>query len=75
MRAPRPTGGTRGAAKRADVGIGPYGGYKGYGARPGGGSILPCEKLCQVGLNILFVPELLNIAPFVAGKYMLEHLR
>ena len=26
---------TRGAVKRADVGIGPYGGYKGYGARPG----------------------------------------
>ena len=68
-------GGIRGAVKRADVGIGPYGGYKEYGARPGGGSILPCEKLCQVGLNFLFVSELLNITPFVAGEYMLEYLR
>ena len=68
-------GGIRGAVKRADVGIGPYGGYKEYGARPGGGSILPCEKLCQVGLNILFVSELLNVASFVAGEYMLEYLR
>ena len=39
------------------------------------GSIFPCEKLCQGGLDFLFVSELLNIAPFVAGKYMLEYLR
>ena len=66
---------TRGAAKRADVGIGPYEGYKGYGARPSGRSIFPCEKFCQGGLDFLFVSELLNIAPLVAGKYMLEYLR
>ena len=39
------------------------------------GSIFPCEKLCQGGLDFLLVSELLNIAPFVTGKYMLEHLR